>query len=149
MARVRYSELMSSFFWKRFTLKFQINGQESEIIDSTCNEKGIRVLTFSKPHGPFYHYQEATNITFGDQPNLRDPLDKKYVNIKETASFDFAGEGTYASRDIPENITFVLLGGYLYDNEQRKILIEHNMEIARLNNWANDNPEFEKQWMYR
>ena len=89
---------MSSFFWKGFSLKFQINGQESEIINSTCNEKGIRVLTFRKPHGPFYHYQEATNITFGDQPNLRDPLDKKYVNIKESASFDFAGEGTYASR---------------------------------------------------
>ena len=53
------------------------------------------------------------------------------------------------TRDIPENITYVLLGGYLYDNEQRKILIEHNMEIARLNNWAKDNPELEKQWMYR
>ena len=36
-----------------------------------------------------------------------------------------------------------------HDNEQRKILIEHNMEIARLNNWAKDNPELEKQWMYR
>ena len=53
------------------------------------------------------------------------------------------------TRDIPENTIYVLLGGYLYDNEQKKILIEHNMEIARLNNWANDNPEFEKQWMYR
>ena len=132
-----------------YNQKFQINGQESEVVDSTCNENGIRLLTLSKPHGPFYHYKEATNITFGDQPNSRDPLDKKYVNIKETESFDFAGQGTYASRDIPENITYVLFGGYLYDNEQKKILNEHNMEIARLNNWANDNPELEKQWMYR
>ena len=106
-------------------------------------------MSFSEHLGPFYHYEEATNITFGDQPNSRDPLDKKYVNIKETESFDFAGEGIYASRDIPENITYVLFGGYLYDNEQKKILIERNMEIARLNNWANDNPELEKQWMFR
>ena len=39
-------------------------------------------MTFCEPHGPFYHYEEATNITFGDQPNLRDPLDKKYIYIK-------------------------------------------------------------------
>ena len=44
---------------------------------STCDANGIRVLKFSQPHGPIYHYEEATNITFGDQPNLKDPLDKK------------------------------------------------------------------------
>ena len=116
-------------------------------MDSTCNENGIRVLSFSEPHGPFYHYEEATNITFGDQPSLRDPLDKKYVYIKESNTFDSAGEGTYASRDIPENITYVLYGGFLFNIKQKKIRTEHIKEMAKLNNWARD--ELEKQVMYR
>ena len=104
-------------------------------------------MTFSEPHGPFYHYEEATNITFGDQPSLRDPLDKKYVYIKESSTFDSAGEGTYASKDIPENITYVLYGGFLFNIEQKKIRTEHIKEMAKLNNWTRD--ELEKQVMYR
>ena len=61
------------------------------MIGSTCNKNGIRVLEFSKPHGPVYHYEEATNITFGDQPHLRDPLDKKYVYLKDSETYSNAG----------------------------------------------------------
>ena len=53
----------------------QINGQEAEIINTACDEHGIRVLTFSQPHGPTFHYEQATNISLGDQPHLRDPLE--------------------------------------------------------------------------
>ena len=59
---------------------------------------------FSKPSGPTFHYLEATNITFGDQPHLRDPLDKKYVYINDSDTFDLAGEGAYATRDISAKI---------------------------------------------
>ena len=51
---------------------------------STCNANGIQVLKFSQPHGPVFHYEEATNVTFGDQPHLRDPLEKKYVYVKKS-----------------------------------------------------------------
>ena len=42
----------------------------------------MKVLKFSQPSGPIYHYSPATNITFGDQPFLRDPLAKKYLYVK-------------------------------------------------------------------
>ena len=76
-------------------------------------------MTFSEPNGPVFHYEEPTNTTFGDQPHLRDPLDKKYIYLKNSTSFDTAGEGIYATRDIPADIAYVLYGGLLYyDQEQ-------------------------------
>ena len=58
---------------------------------------------FSEPIGPVFHYEEPTNDTFGDQPHLRDPLDKKYVYLKSSTTFDLAGEGAFAARDVPAN----------------------------------------------
>ena len=83
---------------KKHWVKFQVKGQEAEITGSTCNEHGIKVLTFSEPHGPVFHYEEPTNTTFGDQPHLRDPLDKKYIYLKNSTSSDTAGEGTFAAK---------------------------------------------------
>ena len=57
-----------------FERGLMIDGQESSIISETCNPDGIKVLEFDEPRGPVYHYEEPTNATFGDQPNLRDPL---------------------------------------------------------------------------
>ena len=59
------------------------------MIDSTCDANGIRVLEFSQPHGPVFHYKEATNVTFGDQPNITDSLDKKYVYKQQGSNFFF------------------------------------------------------------
>ena len=44
------------------------------MINSKCNENGIRVLTFSTPHGPVFHYEKPTNVSLGDQPHIKDPL---------------------------------------------------------------------------
>ena len=127
----------------------QINAQEAEILNATCDEHGIMVLTFSNPHGPTFHYEEATNTTFGDQPHLRDPLDKKYVYIKDSDVFDMAGEGAHATRDISANIIYVLYGGYMYNKEQRLILQQRKWEKYKINHWMKDNPKFEAQWNYR
>ena len=116
---------------------------------STCNEHGIRVLTFSEPHGPVFHYEEATNTTFGDQPHLRDPLDKKYVYLQNSTSFDTAGEGTFATRDIPAGIAYVLYGGYLYDKEQKLILEQRNRDRTKANKWMKDDPNLEATWKYK
>ena len=69
------------------------------MIGSSCDANGIRVLKFSQPQGPVFHYEEATNVTFGDQPHIRDPLDTKYVYVKES-TVDEAGEGLYAVKDM-------------------------------------------------
>ena len=59
----------------------------------------MKILDFHEPFGPIYHYEPPTNETFGDQPHLRDPLDKKYVTIKTSKGFENAGEGAYATRN--------------------------------------------------
>ena len=97
-----------------------MKGQEANIIDSKCNENGIHVLTFSQPRGPVFHYEEPNNETFGDQPHLKDPLDKKYVFVKDS-TIPNAGHGIFAARDIPANINFVLYGGFLYNKEQSEM----------------------------
>ena len=88
-------------------IHLQISGQEANVISSICNKNGIHVLKLSQPHGPVFHYKEATNETFGDQPHLRDPLDEKYVYVKDS-TLPFAGEGLFAARDIPAKMNFVL-----------------------------------------
>ena len=62
-----------------FEKGLMIDGQETKIIGESCNHDGIKVLQFDVPRGPVYHYEEPTNVTFGDQPNLRDPLVDKLV----------------------------------------------------------------------
>ena len=105
--------------FKVSVLIFQVNGQEANVIASKCNSNGIRILKFSKPNGPVFHYKSATNISFGDQPHLREPLDKKYVNVKKSKVA--TGQGVFAARDIPANTSVTIYGGYLYDEEQMKI----------------------------
>ena len=104
-------------------------------------------MEFTKPTGPIYHYEEATNITFGDQPHLRDPLDKKYVYLKD--SLEAHGEGTFAARDVPADIIYVLYGGYVYNKEETKILKDRITQKAKKHNWKKDHPDYEAHWMNR
>ena len=105
-------------------IKFQTYGQESKIVGSSCNKHGIRVLKFSDPIGPVYHYEAPTNVTLGDQPDLRDPLENKYMYIKKS---EFKGEGAFAARDLPPNLIYAQYAGFLYtgkDINRENILSE-------------------------
>lgn len=127
-----------------------VKGQESQIIDSKCDEFGMRILEFGPPTGPFYHYEEATNVTFGDQPLLRDPLDKKYVDLRDSAIFESAGEGAFAARDVKEGITYVLYGGRLLDKEQSEIANDKYIKTCKENGWyEKDNYNAERIWKYK
>ena len=132
--------------WK---ILFQINGQEAEIIGEYCNEFGIKVLKFSQPHGPIYHYLEPTNTTFGDQPLLRDPLAKKYISVKNSLEFPEAGDGVFASRDIEPYTVFVQYAGIIFDETQNKIHQSKIDKIQTQNNWTVDDPRSVELWKYR
>ena len=110
------------------------------MIGSTCDEHGIRILKFSEPYGPVFHYEEATNVSLGDHPYIRDPLDKNYVYVKES-TIESAGEGLYAAKDIPKDTQIVLYGGYLYNKKQYKIWVEKLKETSKENGWVKDDPE--------
>ena len=117
-------------------------------MSSKCDANGIRVLKFSQPHGPVYHYEQPTNFTFGDQPHIRDPLDKKYVYI-DKSTVDFAGEGVYAVKDIPEGIQIVLYGGNLFNNEQYKQWVQNLREKSEANSWMMNDPLREEEFKYQ
>jgi hypothetical protein len=51
-------------------------------------------------------------LTLGDQPNLRDPLEKKYFSIKKS---EFTGEGAFATRVLYMSFSFWLLGVESHD----------------------------------
>lgn len=91
------------------------------------------VLEFSNPIGPFFHYEPPTNETFGDQPHLKDPLDKKYMLVAKSNISPNAGEGAFAIRDIPTNTFFSLYGGMLYTPYQYQILEEQQNKLISKN----------------
>ena len=118
------------------------------MISSTYNENGIRVLKFTKPQGPVFHYKEATNISFGDQPDIKDPLDQKYVYLKQS-TIESAGQGLYAVKDIPANIHFVNYAGYLYDKKQYDLWLQPLMKKKEENGWILDEPLWHNEFQYQ
>ena len=138
----------------QFEKGLMVNGQEAEVIGEHCNEYGIKVLKFSQPSGPIYHYEPATNITFGDQPLLRDPLAKKYLYLKTSNNLiadesSEESEGTFATRDVPAKTVFVQYGGMIYDKYQTEILKTNVARVIKENNWAKDDPRAAHLWMYK
>ena len=125
----------------------QVNGQATKVMYSRCNTDGIHVLKFFHNailQGPIYHYKEATNISFGDSPQLRDPLDKRYVYVKKS-TIPNAGEGLFAKRNIPANINFVLYGGLLFNERQMEIRNAQLKKKAEKNKWTLDDPMWHMQ----
>ena len=47
-------------------------------------------------------------------------LDKKYVYVKKSTVFE-AGEGLFATKNIPKDICIAQYGGYLFDVEQKQM----------------------------
>ena len=88
------------------------------------------MLEFSNPIGPFFHYEPPTNETFGDQPHLKDPLDKKFMYLKKSDISSVDDEGAFAVRDVLANTIFSLSGGMLYTPDQYQILQEKQKKFV-------------------
>ena len=80
---------------------------------------------------------------------MQSTLDKKYVYLKNSDSFISAGEGAYATRDIPKDIYYVLYGGRLYNKEEGDIVSKEINKKVEANRWMKDEPALEAEWMYR
>ena len=132
-----------------FIKPLQVEGQEAQISEEICNKHGIKRLKFSDPHGPYFYYEQPTNKSFGDQPNLRDPLDKKYMYLKNSNIFPGAGEGAFATRDVPADTIFSPYGGMLYTWKQREILDEKHNKTRLENGWNDDDEKSVALYKYR
>ena len=80
--------------------------------------------------------------------SFKDPLDKKYVHVKESR-VEFAGQGLYARKYIPANIHFSSHGGYLYDKEQYALWLQVLEEEKTENGWKFDEPLWHLHFQYQ
>ena len=121
-----------------------MNGQESDVIGYQCNIDGIPMVTTSEPRGPTFHYDRPSVDSFGDQPHIQDPLDKKYVNLEISQAFPNAtvNQGAFAARDVPMGTIYCLYGGLILTKSENEAL---NHVIYK----SNDSQWIEKQNMYR
>ena len=76
-------------------------------------------------------------------------MDKKYVVLSNSSTFETAGEGAFATIDVPKDTVFVLYGGMLYDEYQNRILNERINEERKKNGWQRDDPQAIAQWKYK
>ena len=54
-------------------------------------------------------------------------LDKKYVYVKKSTVYE-AGEGLFATRNIPKDICIAQYVGYLFDDEQKQMTWQKKKE---------------------
>ncbi|XP_040567892.1 uncharacterized protein [Lepeophtheirus salmonis] len=115
----------------KFKKGILIEGKEATLTGVRC-VNGIYEARFSEPEGPSYHYLPATNETYGDQPMLTDPLDKKYYYLKKSnVDHELADQGVFASRDIEEGTIFALYNGLSLNSENLTCLIKSILMKAR------------------
>ncbi|QQP51883.1 Uncharacterized protein FKW44_013365 [Caligus rogercresseyi] len=108
----------------RFKKGLLVEGREAKLERVRC-VNGIYEAQFSEPDGPSYHYRRPTNATFGDQPHLPDPLDKKYFTVKSsTIDHPLSSEGAFAIRDISAGTLMALYSGIILSNEEKKVFNE-------------------------
>ena len=112
----------------RFKNGLLVAGRESKVIGVRCN-RGIMEVDFAEPRGPVYHYEPATNETYGDQPMLADPLDMKYIYVRGSGvHHQVADEGAFAKRDIPAQTTITLHGGLVFNMYETELYSNRTRE---------------------
>ena len=68
---ILFTNMLSRYYHTLpFFFSVQIKGQAAEVIGEHCNAEGMKVLKFSEPSGPSYHYDPPNGKSFGDQPLL-------------------------------------------------------------------------------
>ncbi len=136
-------------FVGKFENGLMVRGREAEVTGSRC-EGGIKVLTFSAPHGPDYHYNPPTADALGDQPTLGDPLDSRYVYLGPSPTFPAAGEGTHARTEVPPQTVYALYSGLMWTDDERKKQAERiNKDFEERNITDDTHPEKIASWKYR
>lgn len=118
-----YQDLTTALRGK-FREGVMVAAREVEVRGFRC-ERGIVRIKFSKPSGPVFHYKPPTTRSFGDQPDVTDPLDNKYVYSAPSIEMPIAGEGLFAAIDIPPHTTISLISGF----RKNKTQYEHDYKM--------------------
>jgi hypothetical protein len=116
-----------------------IKAKAVEVIGERCNEEGIKIVEFSSPStAQEYHFEKPTSKTFGDQPLVLDPLERKYVRLGESdlntgeKSQGIGQNGAFANVDIfPETVIAHNNGYILTKEEMRTLKVKHEDLILK------------------
>ena len=115
-----------------------IKAKSVEVIGEKCNEEGIKMLEFSAPLSSTaeeYHFERPTSETFGDQPLILDPLDKRYVQLGESGintgekSQGIGQNGAFANIDITPGTVISHINGYIFNEMESKILMKKQAKL--------------------
>ena len=122
---------MVTAFKGQFINGLMQNAKPVEIVGVNCNLEGIKILQFSPSSFTHtYHFERPTSITFGDQPNIVDPLDGKYLRLGESIietselSQNYKENGVFANIDIPPNTVIAHNNGYIKTTKEVKMMIQ-------------------------
>ena len=116
-----------------------INAKSVDVIGECCNNEGIRTLQFISQvsHDASFHFERPTANTFGDQPQIVDHLDSKYVNIGlsniDTAEKRQSGQknGAFANVAIYEDTIIAHKNGYILNKNQISGLKTQQRKLAK------------------
>jgi len=78
-----------------------------------------------------------------------DPLDNRYVALRDSESFPLAGEGVVAKVDIPAETIFCHYSAHVLTSTQINKLRKDLVIYFKENNKTFDDQEVEDSWMYR
>ena len=124
---------MKTGFKGIFENGIMINAKSVEVIGEKCNEEGIKILEFSSTSSSqSYHFKRPTIDSYGDQPFVLDPLDKKYINIASStidtkeSSQENNENGAFANVDIPPRTVIAHNNGKISNPKETKALNSAN-----------------------
>ena len=77
-------------------------GQAAKVLKVRC-QNGIKEVQLGEtdPKDPTFKYDPPTNVSFGNLPLVRDPMEDLLVKTGPSKLYQ-AGDGVFAARDIPE-----------------------------------------------
>ena len=93
------------------------NAYEAEVLDASCNQDGLVVISkFAKLSESDFYYEAPTNESYGAGPEgVVDPYERKRVLVAQS-TIPNSAEGVFALKDFPASCCTCYYSGFLFDH---------------------------------
>ena len=123
-----------------FDRALMINTSVVNVIGEHCNKDGLKVLKFSDSTsyaGIKFRYKRPNSDSMGDQPFVIDPLDNKYIDIKQSTidtgeeSQEFEENGAFGKENIPPQTVISHNNGYIVNVHERQEWFKDQIKVLK------------------